>query len=170
MQETGVRSLGREDVWVKGMATHSSIPAWRIPWTEESGGLQSVGSKRVRHDWATNTFTLYYQNMLYSYRGVCVCAHMCVCVCGAQSCTTICDPMDWSSSGSSVHGIFQARILEMYSSLLQGIFLTQGLNPHFLYLLHCVWILYHRVTWAAHNKVQLLSNLGFFFNCTCTTY
>ena len=39
------------------MATHSSIPAWRIPWTEEPGGLQSMGSQRVRHDWATNTFT-----------------------------------------------------------------------------------------------------------------
>ena len=41
------------------MATHSSIPAWRIPWTEEPGGLQSMGSQRVRHDWATNTFTFF---------------------------------------------------------------------------------------------------------------
>ena len=38
------------------MATHSSILAWRIPWTEEPGGLQSMGLQRVRHDWATNTF------------------------------------------------------------------------------------------------------------------
>jgi len=38
----------------KGMATHSSILAWRIPWMEEPGGLQSMGSQRVRHDWATN--------------------------------------------------------------------------------------------------------------------
>ena len=44
MQETQVRSLGREDLLEKGLATHSSILAWRIPWTEESGGLQSVGS------------------------------------------------------------------------------------------------------------------------------
>ena len=36
------------------MATHSSIPAWRIPWTEEPGGLQSTGSQRIRHDWETN--------------------------------------------------------------------------------------------------------------------
>ena len=42
MQETGVRSLGREDPLEKGMATHSSILAWRIPWTEEPGGLQSI--------------------------------------------------------------------------------------------------------------------------------
>ena len=50
MQETWVRSLGQEDPLEKGMATHSSILAWRIPWTEGSGGLQSVGSQRVGHD------------------------------------------------------------------------------------------------------------------------
>ena len=44
-QETWVRSLGREDPLEKKMATHSSILAWRIPWTEESGGLQSMGGK-----------------------------------------------------------------------------------------------------------------------------
>ena len=48
--ETRVRSLGREDPLEKEMATHSSILAWRIPWTEEPGGLQSTGSQRVRHD------------------------------------------------------------------------------------------------------------------------
>ena len=47
MQETRVRSLGLEDPLEKGMAAHSSIPAWRIPWTEEAGGQQSVGSQRV---------------------------------------------------------------------------------------------------------------------------
>ena len=50
VQETWVQSLGREDSLEKGMATHSSVLAWRIPWTEEPGGLQSTGSKRVRHD------------------------------------------------------------------------------------------------------------------------
>ena len=50
MQETGVQSLGREDPLEKEMATHSSILAWRIPWTEEPGGLQSTGSQRVGHD------------------------------------------------------------------------------------------------------------------------
>ena len=48
MVETWVRSLGREDPLEKGMATHSSIQAWRIPWTEEPGGLQSMGPRRVR--------------------------------------------------------------------------------------------------------------------------
>ena len=50
MQETWVRSLGWEDPLEKEMATHSSILAWRIPWTEEPGGLQSMGSQRVGQD------------------------------------------------------------------------------------------------------------------------
>ena len=50
MRETWVLSLGWEDPLEKGMATHSSILAWRIPWTHEPGRLQSVGSQRVRHD------------------------------------------------------------------------------------------------------------------------
>ena len=57
IQETQVLSLGREDPLEKGMATHSSILDWRIPWTEEPGGLRSMGSQRVRHNWVINTFT-----------------------------------------------------------------------------------------------------------------
>ena len=49
-QEAWVQSLGGEDLLEEGMATHSSILAWRIPWTEEPGGLQSIGSQRVGHD------------------------------------------------------------------------------------------------------------------------
>ena len=50
MQETQVRPLGWEDPLEKRMTTHSSILAWRIPWAEEPGGLQSMGLKRARHD------------------------------------------------------------------------------------------------------------------------
>jgi len=50
MRETGVPSLDREDPLEQEMATHSSILAWRIPWTEEPGRLQSMGSQRVGHD------------------------------------------------------------------------------------------------------------------------
>ena len=50
MQEVWVRSLGREDPLEKEMATHSSILAWRIPWTEDPGEPQSIGSQRVRRD------------------------------------------------------------------------------------------------------------------------
>ena len=54
MWETWVRSLGREDPLEKEMATRCSTLAWRIPWREEPGGLQSTGSQRVGHDWATS--------------------------------------------------------------------------------------------------------------------
>ena len=50
MQDTQVRSLSQEDPLEEEMATHSSILAWGIPWTEEPGGLQSMGSQRVGHD------------------------------------------------------------------------------------------------------------------------
>ena len=54
MQETRVRSLDWEGPLEKGMATHSAVLAWRTPWTEEPGRLQSIWSQRVRHDLATN--------------------------------------------------------------------------------------------------------------------
>jgi len=50
MEETQVQSLGLEDLLEKGMVTHSSILAWRIPWTEEPGRMQSTGLQRVGHD------------------------------------------------------------------------------------------------------------------------
>ena len=64
MQGTWVRSLGQEDPLEKEMATHSSIFAWRIPWTEEPGGLQSTGSQRVGHDCATS---LHFTSLTTSY-------------------------------------------------------------------------------------------------------
>ena len=57
-QKTRVWSLSWEDPLAKEMATHSSIFAWKISWREEPGGLQSMGSRRVRHDWVTNTYLL----------------------------------------------------------------------------------------------------------------
>ena len=62
VQETEVRSLGQEDPLEKEMATHSSILAWRIPWTEEPGGLQSTWLQRVRHDWVTTHTHKYLSN------------------------------------------------------------------------------------------------------------
>ena len=58
MWDTQVQFLGQEDPLEKGMATHSSIIAWGIPWTEKPGGLQSTGSQRVGHGWATKHSTL----------------------------------------------------------------------------------------------------------------
>ena len=64
MQETWVRSLGQEDPLEKEMATHSSTVAWRIPWREEPGRLQSMGLQRVGHDWVT-LLSLSMQNMTF---------------------------------------------------------------------------------------------------------
>jgi len=67
MQETCIQSLGQEDPLEKEMATHSSNLARRIPWMEEPGGLQTMGSQRVRHDWATS---LYYVSDITHYLSI----------------------------------------------------------------------------------------------------
>ena len=66
MRETWVQSLGWEDPLEKGMDIDSNILAWRIPWTEEPGRLQSMGSLRVRHDWVI-WLTLTWKKILYIY-------------------------------------------------------------------------------------------------------
>ena len=76
MQETQVRSLGREDPLEKGMATHSSILAWRIPRTEEPSLLQSTGLQRVGHDWVTKrTVSPFILHLLRNLGGK-ICAQM----------------------------------------------------------------------------------------------
>ena len=76
MQETQVWSLGWEDPLEKGMATHSSILSWRIPWTEEPGGLQSTGWQRIQHSWATNTFIFILHTLFSLYPAPCpICLH-----------------------------------------------------------------------------------------------
>ena len=101
MRKIWVRSLGWEDPLEKGTATYSSILAWRIPWTEAPGGLQSLGLQRVRHDWVTkHSTTQRYKswpsssspqvtNALTPSRSVpCVLRHSCVCVDGGGSYST----------------------------------------------------------------------------------
>ena len=56
MQETRVQALGQKDPLEKGMAIHASILVWKFPWTEEPGGLQSMASQRIGHNWTTNAF------------------------------------------------------------------------------------------------------------------
>ena len=60
LRETQVWSLGREDPLEKEMATHSSTLAWQIPWMEDRGRLQFIGSQKVGHDWATSLFTFFH--------------------------------------------------------------------------------------------------------------
>ena len=66
-QDTWVRSLGWEDPLERGMATHSSILPWRVPWTEEPVRLQSIGLQRVRHDWATKHTHIHRQVHCWNY-------------------------------------------------------------------------------------------------------
>ena len=76
MQETWVQSLGWEDSLEEGMATHCSILAWRIPWTEEPGGLQFRGSQRVWHDWSNWAHTWKWRRIKYDFiytNGVVIC-------------------------------------------------------------------------------------------------
>ena len=70
MWEIQVRSLGREDPLEKGMATHSSILDWKIPWTEEPGGLQSMGSQRVILDRVTNAQSVFMDHSLVMVKGL----------------------------------------------------------------------------------------------------
>ena len=74
MQETQVWFLGWADPLEEEMAIHSSTMAWKIPWTEEPGRLQSMGLQRVGHDWATSLSLSYM--CIYMY--MCVCAHVCL--------------------------------------------------------------------------------------------
>ena len=64
VQEPWVQSLGQENPLEKGMATHSRILVWRTSWTEEPGGLQSMGLQRVRHNWVTNTLTFLFSILI----------------------------------------------------------------------------------------------------------
>ena len=107
-----VRSLGQEDPLEKGMATHSSILALRIPWTEEPGGLKSIGLQIVGHNWSnlvcSHSLELgndcskdsYSSPMQKKWNE----SHSVV--------SDSCDPTDCSTRGFSVHGILQARTLE----------------------------------------------------------
>ena len=112
MQEVWVRSLGQEDSLEKEVATHSSILAWKTPWTEEPNRLQSMGSQRVGNDLATKR-----QNCLMEFFIVYVFYECLLCYLKSESISLsrvrlFVTPIDCSPPGSSVHGIPQARMLE----------------------------------------------------------
>ena len=79
MWKTRVRPLVREDPLEKEMAIHSSTLAWKIPWTEEPGGLQSMGLQRVGHDWATySCFILYFKGKFACYSRCFLTSYFCI--------------------------------------------------------------------------------------------
>ena len=121
MRETQIQSLCWENPLEKKMAIHSNTTAWKIPWTEEPGRLQSMGLQRVRHDWATSlslsfstesTNCYIFENFLEDLRTWAWDVINSCKVSVAQLCPALCDLRDYGPPGSSVHGIFQARILE----------------------------------------------------------
>ena len=125
MQEMLVASLGQEDPLEKEMTAHSSILTWEIPWTEEPGGLQSMGSQEVKHDLVTKQqFIFIYCLITYRFKHENFRTLKKLCYNSGhggggaggglvtQSCLTLCDPMDCNPPGSYVHGTSQARTLE----------------------------------------------------------
>ena len=123
MREAWVRSLGWEDSWRRAWKPTSVFLPGESPRTEETGGLQSLVLQKVRHDWVTKHSTMHV---------------------GAQLCPTLCSSMDCSLPGSSVHWIFQARILELVAiSFCRETSLPRdGTTSPAL----ARWILYHRAT------------------------
>ena len=115
MQETQVQPLGWEDLLEKEMATLSSILAWRIPWTEESGGLLSVGLQRVGHNlqtkqqqisaikWVLDAFKDILDIILFNLFDYHVGIYTLQFSSVAQSCPTLCNPMNRSTPGLPVH-------------------------------------------------------------------
>ena len=98
-----VRSLGRVDPLEEGTTTHASVLAWRIPWTEEPGRLQSTGSQRVRPNWSnwTHTHSTHIDIFnIFSYLIKFQKFHCCYSF--AKLCPTLCDPMDCSTPGFPV--------------------------------------------------------------------
>ena len=137
-QEMLVWSLGWEDPLQAGMANHSSIHAWRIPWTEEPSELKSIGLHRVRHDWSNlappHTWTWVYRYLLKKLLSIgmqfgILFIHSTIfispthlfmhlkpstitCCLVTKLCLAFCDSTDYSQPVSFVHGIFQERILK----------------------------------------------------------
>ena len=138
MWETQVRYLGQEDPLEKEMETHSSTLAWKIPWTEKPGRLQSMELQRVGHNWMTiytseadkasscNSWAYVPQlerSLVYCNKRFCMLQQRPDAAINklikldvhAQSCLSLYNPMDYNTPGSSVLGIFQARVLEWVS-------------------------------------------------------
>ena len=134
MRETRVRSLGWEDPLEKEMAIHSSTMAWKIPWTEEPGRLQSMGSQRVGHDWATSLhFKVYAELFHYSFNPSWTLSHVChlfisFCEVSAQ---VFCPLLNWVL-GLSYQFVRYTRETFFKRMYAECFFPTGGLPFHFL--------------------------------------
>ena len=128
MQEIWVGSLGQEDPLEKGIATHCSILAWRIPWTEKLGWLQSMWSQRVGHNWATNAKTL--------HTHIYVCIHIYTCMlscCHVQIFVTLWTDSPWI--------LWTEKPVGLLAMDFSG--KNTGVDCHFLLQIMCVYIYIH---------------------------
>ena len=151
MWETWVQSLGWKDPLEKEMATHSSTLAWKLPWMEEPGGLQSMGSQRVGHDWATSLSFPFSTGSGVSSDVICLLhveyrlrIHVSACAMSLQSCPALCNLRTVARPGSSGHGDSPGKNNGVgCPTLYQGIFLTQGGTC--VSYVSCIgrWVLYH---------------------------
>ena len=141
MQQTQVRSLGQEDLLKQGIATHSGILAWRIPWTEKPGGLQSIGLQRVGHDWATNTHP--HNIPFYGYTTFCL--SICQLIEGngnplQRSCLE--NPRDGGAWWAAVYGVAQSRTwlkrLSSSSRQLSSFYFLTMMNNEAMNIRWCV--------------------------------
>ena len=133
MRETWVQSLCWEDPLKKEIATHSSTLAWKTPWTEEPGRLQTMESQRVEHDWATS-LSLLLEIVPFIDLKMFLClliffSHLFNIAKSLQSCPTLCDPTDCSPSGSSVHGILKQEYRSGLPFPSSGDLLNPGTEP-----------------------------------------
>ena len=155
MRETRVQSLGWENPLEKEMAIHSRSIAWKIPWTEEPGRLQSTGLQRVGHNWATSLHVSFIQFSNYpnSLSSLNFARSLTSSLVLSQFSMPLCDPIDsrllcsWASPGKNTGAGCHA--------LLPGIFPTQGSNPG---LLHCRQILYRL---SHQGRCNFISTLHF---------
>ena len=162
--------------WVKSFPCLAFCTYWRIPRTEEPGGLQSRGLQVVGHDWATSHILsqsdflrlstyldLHDPQLVFSkYALAWPCA---VIFLVAQLCPTLSDPMDCSPLGSFVHGDSPGKNTGVgCHALFQGIYPTQGSSPGFL---HCRWILY----WLSHQgSFRILEWVAYPFSRGCSRH
>ena len=161
MWETQVRFLGREDPLEKEMAIHSSTVAWKIPWTEEPDRLQSMGSRRVGHDWVTSlslSASKHKKELVGTEERR---EGSCLCVLVTRSCPTLCNIMDYSPPRSSVYGILQGRILAWVA-----IPFSRGSSQHRgrtqVYHIACRFFTVWATSWGWDEvlEVYVLSSLG----------
>ena len=148
MRETWDRSLGREDLLAKEMATHSSSLAWKISWTEEPGKLQSMGSLRVGHDWATSLSLFTFVHWRRKWQ-----------------CSCLEDPRDRGAWCAAVYGVAQSRRrLKRLSSSSSNLVINVIVVTFQFHPVSIFFPLFPNIL-GGYSCVTFYNNLWFYFKC-----